>query len=232
MAQEGHVTPEKQLLNLIEGSDSKKTKARVYAAKHHGLSFLSPAAWKGRISFFKQALTGIFKGGDFSQLDVRSINRLLGLSIFILAVYFTSSVYFSMINLKRTPNLNMEFQTDARTATLPESSSLKKAVSYYLEKVRQRSIFKMGAKKVEEAEKVADVDVKPTGPSSAVIEATQHLKLVGISWSDDPDVMIEDTRALRTFFAKRGQHIGEIKVEAIFKDKIVLSYNGEEIELK
>jgi hypothetical protein len=44
--------------------------------------------------------------------------------------------------------------------------------------------------------------------------------------------MIEDTKALRTFFVKRGEMAGEAKVQAIFKDKVVLSVGTEEFELK
>ena len=44
--------------------------------------------------------------------------------------------------------------------------------------------------------------------------------------------MIEDKQSVKTFFVKRGQMIGPVKVEAIFKDKVVLSYEGEEIELR
>ena len=76
----------------------------------------------------------------------------------------------------------------------------------------------------------AKTEVKP--PSSGIIGVTQHLRLAGISWSDDPDAMIEDTRTKRTLFVKRGGMIGKIKVQAIFKDKVVLFYDGEEIELK
>jgi type II secretory pathway component PulC len=56
---------------------------------------------------------------------------------------------------------------------------------------------------------------------------------VGISWSADPDVMIEDGKTQRTIFLKKGQLVdNEIRVEAVFKDKVILSYKGEEIELK
>ena len=65
-----------------------------------------------------------------------------------------------------------------------------------------------------------------------VISAAQNFKLVGISWSNDPDAMIEDTKAKKTFFVKRGQMVGEFKVQAISRDKVILSYGQEEIELK
>ena len=44
--------------------------------------------------------------------------------------------------------------------------------------------------------------------------------------------MVEDTKSYKTFFVKRGDLIGEVKVEAIFKDKIILSYEGDEVELR
>ena len=68
--------------------------------------------------------------------------------------------------------------------------------------------------------------------SARILDATETLKLVGISWSNDPDAIIEDTKDTKTFFVKTGQKIGEVKVQAIFKDKVVLSYQGEETELK
>ena len=67
---------------------------------------------------------------------------------------------------------------------------------------------------------------------SALSKEISHLKLVGISWSNNPDAMVEDTKALKTFFIKRGDMIGKFRVEAIFKDKIILSFEGEEVELR
>ena len=63
--------------------------------------------------------------------------------------------------------------------------------------------------------------------SSRILDATESLKLVGISWSDNPDAIIEDTKDTKTFFVKIGQKIGDVKVQAIFKDKVVLSYQGK-----
>ena len=121
-------------------------------------------------------------------------------------------------------NLNLEFKIAKSQHSIDSKVvSALKVASYYLEKIRARDIFKIGSKKKEEEIKV---------PSSKIIDATQNLKLVGISWSGDPDAMIEDTKALRTFFVKRGQMIGEVKVQAIFKDRVVLSYEGEELELR
>jgi hypothetical protein len=113
----------------------------------------------------------------------------------------------------------------AKNVPFEDVPALIQTASYYIDKVGQRDIFKIGLKKSTE-------DTAKAAPISAAKEMTQHLKLVGISWSNDPDAMVEDSKALRTFFVKRGHKIGGVKVEAIFKDKLILSYEGEEVELR
>ncbi len=227
MAQERPITPEKQLLKLIEDPKSKTTAVSAQAIKHQGLSLFSFSAWIGRISFFKDWFKRRLQRPKSHGFNTKIISKALGICIFVLAFYFINNLFTSFINFKKVPNLLLEVKKeDSKPESFQETSVSKKAVSYFLEKVRQRDIFKMGQKKPVTAE------IAAKGPSSRIIEATQHLKLVGVSWSNDPDAMIEDTKALRTFFVKRGQLIGEIKIQAIFKDKVVLSYAGEEIELR
>ncbi|MBU1061610.1 MAG: hypothetical protein KJ957_01620 [Candidatus Omnitrophica bacterium] len=229
MAQERPVTPEKQLLKLIEDPKAKGAGAQSYAARHR-LSFFSLAAWKSRLSFLKGNLRKGAKTGRFQRLDTKTVNKFLCLLIFSLGAYFITDLYISMVNFKKMPNLKFEIQKSLKSEILPEVSVLRKKVAYYLEKVRDRDIFNMGIKQV--VEEISEVEHKPKLPTSKIMDAVQNLKLVGISWSDDPDAMIEDTKAMRTFFVKRGQMIGDIKVQAIFKDKVILGYAGEEMELK
>jgi hypothetical protein len=225
MAQERNITPEKQLLNLIEDPKANSSPMmRAYAIKHQALGIFSFGAWMGKISFFRHLFRKKMHGAGPIQLDVKLVNNLLGLCVFLLAAYFLSNLFNSIINSRKIPNLN--FKPGEETASLNSDTGAitESRLSFYLDKVKQRDIFKKG-------ESIAISD-KPKPPTSKIIEATGHLRLVGISWSADPDAMVEDTNALRTFFVKRGQLIGEIKVEAIFKDKIVLSYGGEEVELR
>jgi hypothetical protein len=89
---------------------------------------------------------------------------------------------------------------------------------------------------VEEKESEAEEEV-PAPAAEALSEAqilAQQLGLVGIGWSDDPDVMVENTETKKIYFLKRGERIdGLIKVEAIFEDKVILTYdNGKEMELR
>lgn len=217
-------TPEKELLRLIE--DNKKEgparKIESRAIKHFGLSLISPGAWIGRVSFFKERLRVLAGEGRLHLFDIKVINNFLFLCILGLCAYFAFTLSFSLINLKKMPNLELRPYNALQQAGAKEALGLKRAVSYYLDKVMKRDLFKMGK----------DPELAAKGPSEKAVEATRHLKLVGISWSENPDAMIEDSKAMRTFFVKRGQMIGDIKVEAIFKDKVILNYAGEDVELK
>lgn len=217
-------TPEKELLKLIEEPGKEKEKAGTYAI-HSGLSLFSLGAWIGRLSFFKKKLGNKWKRSDQLYLaDLKKLNGLLLLSTIILGVYFINNLSYSISTYDKLPQLEPQLQGETKPTSFKEDSFLKKTAAYYFEKIAQRDIFKMGPKPLvtEEKKKVSPV----------VIEATKNLKLVGISWSDNPDAMIEDTQAKRTFFLKRGQNIGKMKIQAIFKDRVILSYEGEEVELK
>ena len=217
-------TPEKQLLKLIE-----EPKAEVIAKetiKRKSFSLFSFGAFKGRIAFFKDSFKGGFKfDGAALSLDLKFINRILGAGAVVLIGYFIMTLVKSELLLKKLPDLTFEYQPSAGGSSLPEAS-MSKTLSYYLEKITSRNVFRVST------DTVVKTTEEKKGPSSAIVEATKDFSLVGISWSDDPDAMIEDTKSQRTYFVKRGQLIGEIKVEAIYRDKVLLSYKGEELEIK
>jgi hypothetical protein len=225
MAQERPLTPEKQLLKFIETSKLNSAGTQAQAIRRHSLSFLDLGAWLGRISFLKVRFEKWYQGFSLGKLDIKVVNRFLGLMTVVLLFYFLSSFLVSIINLGKVPDLESKTSLGKIETVPPETSGFKKAVSYYLDKVRERDIFTMGLK--ADAAKAG----KPA-PSAKDLEVVSNFKLVGISWSNDPDAMIEDSKALKTFFVKRGEMVGDAKVQAIFKDKVVLSYNGQEIELK
>jgi hypothetical protein len=227
MAQERGSTPEKQLLRLLEGDGSKDASGKGSAAKKRKPSIFSLGAWKGRFFFLKDGFGRRVKGQVARQLDIKAVNKVLVLSIFMLIGYLAYTLSTSIYNMQELPNLATGAKEGFKATSFPEVSALK-AISYYTEKVIERNIFKMGLTGV--STEVMEEDVIPV--SETIMDLIQSLRLVGISWSDSPDAMIEDTESVRTFFVKRGQMIGKLKVQAIFKDKVVLSYEGAEVELK
>ena len=231
MATERSVTPEKQLLKLIEEQKGKNPAAvQAHALKRRGMSLVSPGAWLGRFSFSKDWFRRKIESFRGQPFDIKSINRILLLCACVFTLYFLASTTTALIQLSSPPELGAPASENGSSVDLMDRVFLKKAVSYYLEKIGERDIFKMGAvRKVTGADGV-ETEMKVT--SARILDVTENLKLVGISWSSEPDAIIEDTRDTKTFFVKTGQKIGEVKVQAIFKDKVVLSYQGEETELK
>jgi len=226
MTEKNSLTPEKELLRLIEKPMSKHS-LHVAAMKYHGLSLFSLAAIKGRIAFIKQRLRVYFAGGNFRQLDIGLVNNALKLCAVILMVYFIFNLFVSVINLKK--GLRPGIKIDKLPAvSSSQIASFLKTASYYLEKARERDIFSMGTGIAVSKNNTVGKEI-----SQKIIEATKDLRLVGVAWSDDPDIMIEDTRNKKTYFLKKGQMIdNKIKLQAVFKDKVILQYLGEEIELK
>lgn len=231
MATERSITPEKQLLKLIEENKGKNPAAiQANASRRRGMSFVSLGAWLGRFSFSKDWFRRKIENFRSRPLDIKSVNRILLLCACIFVLYFLASTTTALVQLNNPSDLEAPAPENGSPINLMERVLLKKAVSYYLEKMGQRDIFRMGAvKKVTTAE---DGQTTMQVMSSKVLDATENLKLVGISWSSNPDAIIEDTKASKTFFVKPGQRIGEVNIQAIFKDKVILSYQGEETELK
>lgn len=222
------LTPEKQLLKLIEDPAAKDT-VSLAALKHQGLSFFSIPAWIARVSYFSSMFLKWLKDSKSRRIDIKAVNIVLFVLVCVLGISFIITISVSILNQKRIPEVTLQAPSVIKQAEgFEEKLAHGKSAAYYLEKVSARDIFRMGPKKEETA-----LAPEKTGDSiSRIVQVTAHLKLVGISWSSDPDAMIEDTKALKTFFVKRGQMIDNVRVQAIFKDKVILSYAGEELELK
>jgi len=226
MAQEGPLTPEKQLLKLIETPGAKGAGAQARKIKRGGLGLFSAGAWAGRLSFFKNSFGKWSRGGGGQPLSVRAVNRILILGIFAVFAYLITDITLSVADLDKEIDIGLDAKKITGSGG-PSEESLLREVSFYLDQVRERDIFEMG----RGSRDILMDDGKKVSEES--LEKVRTLRLVGISWSKDPDAMIEDTDALRTFFVQVGDMVGDFKVLDISKDKVLLiSGEGEKLELK
>ncbi|MGE5279497.1 MAG: hypothetical protein ACM3L6_01965, partial [Deltaproteobacteria bacterium] len=106
-----------------------------------------------------------------------------------------------------------------------------KNLEAYLEMARSRDIFKIGAVPRSENQ-AAPASPEDRGAKEREEAILGKFHLVGISWSEDPDAMVENTAENKTYFVKRGHVIDGVRVEAIYKDYVVLSLDGKEVELR
>lgn len=233
MAEDGSVTPEKQLLKLIEeakggdlpGTAGPKKSGRIFAPRQWIGSAL------GRLAFWKRSAKKRAVAPKKFKWSMETLNRLLGLAVAAAFAYLVWDVGSSAVALRHPPNFALQSEKAAAGAG-QEMASLKDA-GFYLQQISARDIFQDESKAVKRKQKQEE-GKKP----SVIIEEQQKnlaedFALVGISWSSNPDAIIEDKVSRRTHFVKKGSTIGAgIKVEAIFKDKVVLSFEGEEFELR
>jgi hypothetical protein len=178
--------------------------------------------WVPRVFYlFLQKGLGAFKD-EKKQINIKTVNALFFALTVILTLYYINGI---TVSLRKVNNIKLGNFVPAKdsSSSVSKETSLLKPFSSYLETVKKRDIFRMGQKLALENSEVI---------SSKAAEASQTLKLVGISWSAFPDAMIEDTKAGKTFFVKKGQMVNDFLVEAIYKEKVVLKYGAESIELR
>jgi type II secretory pathway component PulC len=222
MAEHERLTPEKQLLNLIENPKGEQIKAENL--KRQGKKWFSLGALKGRLSFSSDKRPS-FKDFVKAGFGVKQINLSLKISIIFLAIYLSYNVVVMALELKKASNLI--FTADKIPADSQEHTSPLKEMQYYLKKPSARNLFDFGAS--------PKIEPKKELPSAAplAVDYSKDFSLVGIAWSANPEAMIEDVKNKRTHFARQGQLIeGRAKVVAIFKDRVMLNVEGKEFELK
>ena len=221
------LSPEKRLLKVIEGQSDKDSGPSPLGA---GKKYFSIANLKARLSFFKDKFKKGPAKSSSQPFELKGINVFLQSCILIVAVGLGISVKVEFDNLDKKQLAAMpKLAADAQAEPLGVVSLLQ-SESFYLDRVRDRDLFKFG-----DVKRAASVNFGKEGEEkkiSELEELTKGFKLVGISWSNEPDAIIEDEVAKRTYFISTGAMINEIKVQAIFKDKVILRYQGDEVELR
>jgi len=165
----------------------------------------------------------VFKAGP-QHLDIGLVNNVLMVIIAVLIIYFFMSFGGSFSDLKKLSGKEYSIVSASKSESGFKEIATMKGVAYYVGKLSGRDIF----------HKQVKTDQLGNEPvfSSKMADLTAHLKLVGISMSDDPDAMIEDTQLQKTFFVKKGAMVGDLRVDNITKDKVVLRMGKEIFELK
>ncbi len=217
-----NITPEKQLLKLIEEPHDRVAGNAVVRGRGFSLPGLGVLA--GRLAFAQESFKQLARGwaGPF---DIKKINGILSLVAVLVGIYFIAGTIFLSLRMSVVPSFSFKTERPAKGG-LGSMSALKSA-DFYRQKAQARDLFKIGLQAPEPEQSPQGSDL-----SAQAQEILSKYKLVGISWSDNPDAMIEDTAAQKTYFIKRGQELNGVKVQAIFKDKVVLNYLNKEIELR
>ncbi len=171
-----------------------------------------------------QALAGRYASGAqylamFRRIEV--INRSLAIVLVLLIGAFVYSTVLNRPSIEKTVR-NFP-RPPARSAKANNQEAFMSA-DEYVKISKQRDIF---SREQHAAVKDAAVAEKPDIPRTK-----PDLQLVGIYFSQEPEVIIEDKAEKKTYFLKEGENIkGIIKIKSIRQDRVILESNGTEWEL-
>ncbi len=214
-------TPEEQLLDLIEKGDSFKSLRPKQKKSTFGSFFNLRKFWLFFPSLKRTLRTQLTRlKGRIKEPNLKVLNKvLIGIAVALIAYLIAD---FTI----RQPDINQiskKISTGAGQRFKEEPKADIRPFLYYLEMVQRRNIFSPVVLKSAES---TDADAK-----KLLVSLVGELKLVGISWSENPEAMIEDKKAKKTYFLKTGDMINKLQVEDISKDRVILSHDGKKMEL-
>jgi len=210
------LTSEEQSLELIEkGGDIKTTNF-----KRKRKFFLSFGNFLRFEASFKRAIgrSAAKLKANIREPNLKVLNKIF-LTICIVSIGYSIRNFIS-----KRPDIDKVYEKAKSTKykELEEKPAIKpRPFSHYLKMVQRRNIFTPVVLK----------DSGIPGGQKEIPKMAKDLKLVGISWDKKPIVMIEDKKAQKTYFLKKGDTIKEFKIDEILKDRVILSYEGQKVEL-
>ncbi len=204
------LTPEEKLLRVIE-SPNKFAKRGMRVQRRPQDFRLSLKLFKARHKIRLQDL-----------LNLKTVNAILGFLAAAGTLFLLLDFWMGMPRIKKVQRL----ETAARTLDIGNLNIEKLGpLTYYLQEIGGRNIFALAA-----VSKTAEAD--SAEPSIELTNLIDGLRVAGIIWSEAPQAIIEDIKTGETYLLNRGGKLKQARVKEILKDRVILSYHDEEIELK
>jgi hypothetical protein len=211
---EAPMTPEEKLLRIIESPPEAARGMRAPARR--SMDF------KLTLKLLKAQYGEKFKALCNLKAFIAGIIFLAGLATFFLVVDF----WLGLPRLSAIERLELLARKQGvGDLTLERPDFL----AAYLQEITQRNIFSLPEPPSPAAATAAQAAAVPVARLQGLAD---QVKLVGIIWSEAPQAILEDSTSGRTFLVNRGGKVKDARVKDILKDRVILSYDGQEIELK
>jgi type II secretory pathway component PulC len=201
-------TPEEKLLKIIEDPDSAQ-KRKLPPKEEISNQLNRLAGWYKKLHLDIKML---------KHIDLHVVSRVIAglcvvVTLFLVFDIIRGKIYFG----RRFEKIIAEPVVMASDMKVPMNIDVK--LEDALVQSRKHNMFTL----IPQREKPI-----PRADISGPVE----LKLVGVLWSDKPQAMIENTREQKTYFVGIGDKIGVVSVKNIFENKVILSKDLEEWELR
>ncbi len=204
-------TSDERLLKLIEGAAEPKHRQVTMPLSKKSLTNFIPA----KLNLLE--LKTVFKN---LKIDLRSLNK----GLIAIAALSTLIFLYSLFSAPVIPKSNDAFFTPAGSSAIIKLLSSEEAQGLIRKSISSRDIKRdfflpSGTKS----------SVNLQGNEQDITEETKNLKLVGIIWSKNPEVMIENAKDSRTYVLKKGDFLDErFKVTEISRTSAILVVTTEE----
>lgn len=197
------LSPEEKLLRLIR-KDKKDEPADAKVA--------SPAPLSAKAAF--NALSESIN----SYLNISSIQKIILIIFTLSVIYLISSFVYPLIGTKeiRVSKITTANANEQKT----ESKEEIKPFEFYKGAIADHQIF---------SGPLSQSGSLPAG--NIDLDLTKDIGLVGIISGENPQAIIQDKKAKKTYYVSKGQFIGELQVEDIQQGKVIITYRGQSFEL-
>lgn len=203
---EDKITPEEKLLKVIENPLNLKGKP--------------PSAIMGGSKDFIFRWLRDFKQKKFKVfISLKNVHKTLTISSVVITVIGGGAFVKGHNDFKeRLKDIMSQPQSNFKKEQ--EGNLLSVNLTEAVEDSKRRNIF-------------TSSPAKPEVAVPKTLEQTiSKLKLVGIIWSAKPQTMIEDTVLNKTFLLGVDETVGDFKIKKILRDRVVISKDGQEWELR
>jgi len=213
-----NMSPEEKLLHLIRSPVHKKTAKQQLPSEASGRDQgpKAPAAPSAKPKKHEKRNQKAFFSGAVS-INCGLINRCILFFIFVTFCFFGLDFYFN------TAQTHLFFDGPGVKGQKPVKERTIKPFSYFQQAIDKRVLFQSFAPEKEAAR------VVPAGATFR--DLVKNLTLMGIVSGRNQQAVIEDAKTKKTYFLYEGDFLGEIKVEQIYADRVVLEYRGENVQL-
>jgi len=209
-------TSDERLLKLIEGAPSDPKQRQMSAAPKFGLHNLKP------VNFSPAAVNSYIKN---IKVNLFFVNKtLIGVASLLIALFFyvlatgpaisrSNAVYFTASDAESIAKLVSAKETQ-NLGRLPISAQDLK-----------RNIFLVFGSKAPAPQVPGEKSVEQ---NTVLTQMLKDFKLVGIIWSQAPEVMIENAKDSRTYTLKKGESLSDqIKVKEISRNSATLEMSSD-----
>ena len=159
--------------------------------------------------------------GDISFSWLRSfpVNKVLAVALAVMSAYLIVS-FIGVTIFKKGSILPATSKYEQQKAS---SYTELRPLGYYLDLTAGKDIF--NPQRLALAATAAREEASSSEPFAG-------FRLVGIDWGEQPVALIEDTQGGKTYFAKKGDTIKDMRVIEVLQDRVKVSYHNKLIELK